>query len=173
MPAWKPVKGKEKVLLHLVAIHVLALVGTYPVSTSKHSCIRRGLDLQSSWRFGHDGLQSPIPGAPHAQTQQGRRTFPRLLDGLQWLGFARALGRKSPAPPREIGHPGGRFESGARRVLVGAPALALSDDSGRYQAMGSGPRQSRNTVSGDTPRHRSSCSRFSAGSHSDGKRSSG
>lgn len=33
MPAWKPVKGKEKVLLHLVAIHVLALVGLilYPL----------------------------------------------------------------------------------------------------------------------------------------------
>src|SRR4051812_43817952 len=33
MPIWRPVKGKESVLIHLVAIHVIAVIGLilYPI----------------------------------------------------------------------------------------------------------------------------------------------
>src|SRR5258708_6376274 len=87
-------------------------------------------------RPGHDRLLSPHAGPQDAEDQPLHRAIPDFLGSIQRLRPSRELGRLSSLAPLRNGHARGHLQSQARRLLVGASSLAVSNTSRRQEALG-------------------------------------
>src|SRR6266850_1530235 len=94
-----------------------------------------------SRRPRHHRLLPPHARPQDRQDQQVRRAIPDLLGHLQRLRPPCELGCVSSPAPLRHGHARRHFQSEARRLLVGASSLALSNASRRQTALGSRTQQ--------------------------------
>src|SRR6266403_2926594 len=85
----------------------------------------------------HHRLLPPHARSQDRQDQQVRRAIPDFLGHLQRLRPPCELGGVSSPAPLRHGHARRHFQSQARRLLVGASSLALSNASRRQAALGS------------------------------------
>src|SRR6266850_433259 len=95
-----------------------------------------GTEHRSRWPR-HHRLLPPHARPQDRQDQQVRRAIPDLLGHLQRLRPPCELGCVSSPAPLRHGHARRHFQSEARRLLVGASSLALSNASRRQTALGS------------------------------------